>query len=146
MNYYQKLIRSSTPSTNLHFKYNITILAYAVLLTVCSQACSYTNASIQEEIIYEIGLKVNQLSTPWSVSVCQISGSLLSASPDIFFTRLFLYDVYIRKGAYLLNDKTGGGKNAGPLLENLTEHGIHCLPCSFTNDVIDVTIATVTLY
>ena len=29
--------------------------------------------------------------------------------------------------------------------ENLVEHGSHCLPCSYTNDIIDVTIATMEL-
>ena len=30
-------------------------------------------------------------STPWSVTICQISGSYQSSSSDILFTRLFLY-------------------------------------------------------
>ena len=30
--------------------------------------------------------------------------------------------------------------------EKFMEHGVHCLPCSHTNDVIDVTIRTMTSY
>ena len=28
------------------------------------------------------------------------------------------------------------------VIENLMEHGIHCLPSSYTNDVINVTVKT----
>ena len=32
------------------------------------------------------------------------------------------------------------------IIENFAEHGIHCLPCSYTNDVINVAVKTVTSY
>ena len=32
------------------------------------------------------------------------------------------------------------------VIENLAEHGIRCLSCSYTNDVIDVTATTMTSY
>ena len=31
-------------------------------------------------------------------------------------------------------------------IENLAEHGIHCLPCFYTNDIINVTVTTVASY
>ena len=41
--------------------------------------------------IYGIGSKLINSSTPWSVTICQISDPSQSGSLDILFTRLFLY-------------------------------------------------------
>ena len=36
------------------------------------------------------------------------------------------FEVYVKK------------KTVSSVTEKLVEHGIHCLPCSYTNDVIDL--------
>ena len=39
---------------------------------------------------------------------------------------------------------TGYKKTVSNVIEKLVEHGIHCLPCSYTNYVINNIIATMT--
>ena len=39
--------------------------------------------------------KLISSSTPWSVTICQISGSYPNSSLDILFTRLFLYKMRV---------------------------------------------------
>ena len=43
-------------------------------------------------------------------------------------------EVYVKK----TNKKETRKKNIFIVIENLVEHGIHYLPCSYTNDIIDL--------
>ena len=92
---------------------NIRILALAVLQIFCSQGCSYIiKKGVTQLKIYRISSKVNQFIYILYILVCNYMPNiriLALAVLQIFCSQGCSY--IIKKGAYLQNDKTGGGKN-----------------------------------